>query len=1021
MNYRTLNKIFAALVLAIALITYLTTLQPSVPFWDCGEFAAAAMWQQVPHPPGAPLWLMAGKTFEAVMPGDPGHNFNFFAALCSAFAAMFAYLIAVNAIERFRPWRPERPVTDYISTYAGGLIGALSFVWSDSNWFNSVESEVYSAATLLAAMAMWMVMKWDQAAENPGHERWILLFAYVMGLAIGVHLLALLIIPSFALTIYFRQYRKVTPIGLLATAAITGAAFYLLYKGTLAWIPEVLSSNAFAGVLLLAVLVGLAGWGFVKKNPVVFLAAASFTLVVLGYTTYTQILVRSAAHPVMNENEPDTFSELARYLGREQYGSRSAWPRRHDHIRGGWYEQALSQYGPLPRAVGQNPETGEIEWDDIDAGAEINYMFSYQMGKMYFRYLGWNFIGRVSDIQDAGVSWTGQASEEEMMQFIRPAGAEDVFPVTFFALPFILGLIGIVVHFRRDWRMATVFMTAFLLWGVLMALQQNQQEPQPRERDYFYTASFMVFAIWTGFGAFGLAEAFARKGREDVEGEEGVEDAPINVALAGGILGVCLLLGPLNMAYNGWTLHDRSGNWLPFDYAYNLLQSCDRNAILFTNGDNDTFPVWYLQDVAGVRRDVRVVNLELAQTPWYIWQMKNEPAWDAAPVPMTFTNEMIRDDGSGRNSINGGRGEPEQVRLSVPAEVMDQATDGQVKEAGTMTWTYTPTNGVFSPKNQIVRSIVEATAAEGWKRPIYFSVTAGNEYAGLMSFLRQEGMAYRVMPVEQQGLNLNIDVMKKSLLEPIEGDEFHTDQHYGFKFRNLNNRDVHFLGQDDHRRPINLFYHQLFITLTEQLLYVEQDRAEAIRVLDRMIELIPPDRFGPPVPYGESYSWYTKIAELYRDAGATEKAREWADRALQRYEAAMQIMQSSGVQPRYISREDYQPQFVVAKLEAIRGNFEAAIGYYEQILQASPGDQNAQLERDAVVIESALAGGDSSAARKAMQDALTSYGTMQDMRSQVLVSRFPGLMNPAFSAPDNTEVVALEEAAEDEITDTATR
>lgn len=1011
MNYRTLNKIFAGVVLAVALLTYLATLQPSVPFWDCGEFAAAAMWQQVPHPPGAPLWLMAAKTFEAVLPGDPGHNFNFFAALCSAFAAMFAYLIAVNAIERIRPYDPERPASDYISTYAGGLIGALSFVWSDSNWFNSVESEVYSAATLLAALAMWMMMKWDQEAENRGHERWLLLIAYVMGLAIGVHLLALLIIPSVALTIYFRQYREVKMAGLLATAAITGVAFWLLYNGTLSWIPNILSANAAAGILLLSGLVGLAGWGFLKKNTMVFLAAASFTLVVLGYTTYTQILVRSAAHPVMNENEPDTFDELARYLGREQYGSRSAWPRRHDHIRGGWYEQALSPYGPLPRAVGQNPETGEIEWDNIDAGSELNYLFSYQMGTMYFRYLGWNFIGRVSDIQDAGVSWTGVANDEEKMRFIRPAGGEDIFPVTFFALPFLLGLIGIVVHFKRDWRMATVFMAAFLLWGVLMALQQNQQNPQPRERDYFYTASFMVFAIWTGFGAFGLAEAFGRKGEEELEGEKQREHTPINLGLAGGVLGLCLLVGPLNMMFNGWTLHDRSGNWLPFDYAYNLLQSCDRNAILFTNGDNDTFPVWYLQDVAGVRRDVRVVNLELAQTPWYIWQMKHEPAWDAAPVPLTFTAEMIRDDGRGRNQINPARGEPTPVSLPVPAEVMAEATGGEVTAAGTMNWTFTPSgDGVFSPKNQIVRSIVEASAREGWKRPIYFSVTAGNEYAGLMNFLRQEGMAYRVMPVEQRGLNLNIDVMKKCLLEPIEGDEFHRDQHYGFKFRNLNNPDVYFLGQDDHRRPINLFYHQLYITLAEQLLYLEQNRKDAERVIDRMIELVPPGRFGPPVPYGESYGFYTKIAELYRDAGATAKAREWATRAREEYEKVMAIMGASGVQPRYISREDYQPQFVVAKLEAILGNYEAAIGYYDQILAQAPNDQNAQVERDATVVESALAQGDSSAARAALRDALDSYGTMNDLRSQILVSRFPGLMQTSFQAPDNTEVVELEPA-----------
>ena len=999
-----MNKVLAGVVLAVALLTYLMTLQPSVPFWDCGEFAAAAMWQQVPHPPGAPLWLLAAKTFEVVMPGDPGHNFNLFAALCSAFAAMFAYLIGVNAIERFRPYREDRPLSDYLSTFAGALIGALSFVWSDSNWFNSVESEVYSAATLLAAMAMWMMMKWDQNAENPGHERWLLLIAYVMGLAIGVHLLALLIIPSVALTIYFREYRNISAKGLLATAGITGVAFYLLYNGTLSWIPEVLSASSIGGIVLLGALVGTAAWAFTQKKTVLFLAAASFTLVVLGYTTYTQILVRSAAHPVMNENEPDTFNELARYLGREQYGSRAAWPRRHDHIRGGYYREALERYGPLPQPIGQNPD-GSIEWANVDAGSEIGYLIDYQMGHMYFRYLGWNFIGRVSDMQDSPISWSGNASPEEEKAFIRPTGAGDVFPITFFALPFILGLIGIIVHFKRDWRMATVFTAAFLLWGVLMALQQNQQNPQPRERDYFYTASFMVFAIWTGFGAFGVAEALGRKVSGNDPEDDRVADLempPLNVAVAGGVLGLCMLAGPLNMAYGGWTLHDRSGNWLPFDYAYNLLQSCEKNAILFTNGDNDTFPVWYMQDVAGVRRDVRVVNLELAQTPWYIWQMKHEPAWDAAPVPLTFPPDMLRDDGTGRNKINGGVGEAEEVRLPVPGAVMSAATDGAVSTDGEMVWTYTPNGDRFTPKNQIVRSIVTQTALEGWERPIYFSVTAGNEYAGLMNYLRQEGMAYRVMPIQQAGLNLNLDIMKKSLLEPIEGDEYHKDQHYGFKFRNLNNPGVWFLGQDDHRRPMNLFYHQLFITLAEQMIYLGDDRAGAVEVLDRMVELVPPGRFGPPVPYGESYSFYTKLAELYRDAGATEQARRWAQAALD----DLAEVQASEVAPR-ISQGDYRPYEVQAKNQAILGDFQSALTLYEQILAQQPNDQNAQVERDALLVAQALSTGDTTTARTRMAEAISSYGSPQDMRSQVLQSRFPEVAL-TFAAPDNADVATGE-------------
>lgn len=1010
MSYSTINKIFAGVVFAIAIIVYLMTLQPSVPFWDCGEFAAAAMWQQVPHPPGAPLWLMAAKTFEVVMPGDPGHNFNLFAALCSAFAALFTYLIAVNAVERFRPVVSGRPWTDYIGTYAAGLIGGLAFVFSDSNWFNSVESEVYSAATLLAAIAMWMMMKWDKDAEKKGHERWLLLLAYVMGLAIGVHLLALLIIPPVALTIYFRRYGVIKVPHLLATIGVTGVAFYILYNSTLTWIPQLLSSSSIGGIIVLLGVLGLAGWAMVAKKPIVFLAAASFSLVVLGYTTYTQILVRSAAHPVMNENEPDTFSELTRYLGREQYGSRSAWPRRHDHIRGGWYQQALVKYGTnLPTPVGQN-EDGSIEWSNIDGGEEIGYMIDYQMGHMYFRYLGWNFIGRTSDMQDAGISWFGSASPDEVREHIRPTGADDTFPVTFFALPFLLGLFGIVTHFKRDWKMATIFTTAFLLWGVLMALQQNQQEPQPRERDYFYTASFMVFSIWVGFGAFGLSEQFGRKraeGDDDENGGGDIDDAdrPINVPIAAAVLGLCLLAGPLNMAFNGWTLHDRSGNWLPWDYAYNLLQSVDENAILFTNGDNDTFPVWYLQDVAGVRRDVRVVNLELAQTPWYIWQMKHEPTWDAAPVPLTFTPEMIRDDGRGRNSINGGPGSPELLRLPVPGAVMATATDGAVTSDGVMEWTYTPKDGRFTPKNQIVRSIMEATAKEGWKRPVYFSVTAGDEYAGLYPFLLQQGMAYRVMPVPGGNGRMDVEATKEALMTDMPADEYSTEQKRVFKFRGLNDYSVSLLGQDDHRRPINLFYHQIYLTLAEQMIYLDDDPAGGVAVLDRMIAVIPPDRAGPPVPYGEIYSFYIRIAELYQDGGAPEKAKEWAEKALAEIEEV-----GSNIRPGY--GQDTPPALAQAKAWSLLGKYDRALEILDAMVARNPNDQNAQVERDAARIAQALASGDSGTARTEMQRALTSYGSPEDLRSQVIMARFPDLFgpDPDIAIRDNAEVAPEVEA-----------
>ena len=1009
-QYRTLNKVFAALVFIAALATYLLTLQPSVPFWDCGEFAAAAMWQQVPHPPGAPLWLMAAKSFEDVLPGDPGHNFNVFAAVCSAFAALFAYLIAVNAVERFRPFKPGSSAASYITTYGAGLIGALAFIWSDSNWFNSVESEVYSAATLLTAVVMWLMMKWDQEAEKKGHERWILLISYVLGLSIGVHLLAMLVIPSIALTMYFRRVRKIEPVGLIATLGAMAVVFGVLYNSTLSWIPAILSASAIGGIVILAAIIGVMVWAFREKKAIVFLAAASFTLVILGYTTYTQILVRSAAHPVMNENEPDTFDELRRYLGREQYGSRPHWPRRVDYHS--WHAQAMAKYGPATPPVGREPN-GDPIFENVDLGSELNYVFSYQIYEMYLRYLLWNFSGRVSDMQGADMTVAGGVTAEEERDLIRPTGASDVFPVTFYALPFLLGLIGIIVHFRRDWKMATIFMSAFLFLGVLAALQQRQQDPQPRERDYFYAGSFMVFSIWIGFGALGLAEAAAKR-KKNGEGDDDSDAVPtedgFNVGIAGAVLGACLLAAPINMAYGGWTLHDRSGNWLPWDYAYNILQSCDENAIIFTNGDNDTFPLWYIQDVAGVRRDVRVVNLELAQTPWYIWQMKKEPVWNAPPVPMTFPDEVIADQGNGQNGLSYARGEARMISLPVPANIMAWATNGADSSDGTMRWEFSPTGNfgdqvVFTPKNQIVQSIMEQVAKEGWKRPIYFSVTAGNEFAGLQPFVRGEGMAYRVMPVQQGGLKLDKDIMWKCLMETLPADESYTDQHYGFKFRGLNDPSAHFLGQDDHRRPVNYFYHSLYIQFAEQLLFMEGDSKAAVEVLNKMVEQVSPEKFGPPAQFGETYGFLIKIAALYRDAGDAEKAKEFADRALK----MVTELNSEGFLPRVYQGgpvEDF-PTYVVGTASAILGDYDAASNAYQELLATMrPNDPAIQFELQALEIARKLGSGDMSGAQEAYQSMMSNLGPPRSITVHKALC-FASLRLPVFRLKNLTLVRLL--------------
>ncbi len=328
-QYTLINRVLAGVAFLVALVTYTLTLQPSVPFWDCGEFSAAAAWQQVPHPPGAPLFLMVARWFHMMPVGDPGWRINMVSAISSAFTALFVYLIVVKMIERWRPFRSDRTVMSYLPTFGGALIAALAFTWCDTQWFNSVESEVYAAGTLLIAIMVWLMMRWNEQAERPGHERYLLALAYLVGLAFGVHLLALLVVPGVAMVIYFRKYTFSIK-SFLVMLAITGPVFYMIvYKAPLQYIPQAVDVSPILGILIMGVLVAAAWLGVREKYPILYLGSASMILIVLGFSTYAHILVRANAHPPMNENEPDTVGELVSYLGREQYGQAPNWPRRY--------------------------------------------------------------------------------------------------------------------------------------------------------------------------------------------------------------------------------------------------------------------------------------------------------------------------------------------------------------------------------------------------------------------------------------------------------------------------------------------------------------------------------------------------------------------------------------------------------------------------------------------------------------------------------------------------------------------
>lgn len=912
MNLKVLHRAFGIAAFLIALITYLMTVQPTVPFWDCGEFSAAAIWQQTPHPPGAPLFLMIGKVFHTIIPfGDPGWRVNLVSALSSAIVIWLLYLITVKVIEhmrfnRFPNWDLKVDaksgesiavantkidnVRDAIAVYGSAFISALALTYSDTFWFNAVESEVYAMSTLFVAVIVYLMMRWNEDADNPGHERYLLMIAYVIGLSIGVHLLSILAIFSIVYLVYYRKY-KPSKLGFVLTGLIAVVIFFVIYPGIVKWIPSMLAGDlpmkndcrehlvedkpimtvlALGGIIIFAV--GF-WWSYQVKSNLLRLVTGSFLLIVLGYTTYAQILLRSNANPPMNENEPKDFPSLASYLGREQYGEAPNWPRRYqnedyfirhynkrdengEYVYGEWFPP---QREYVPCNDGKSMPVPKFKKTNF--WGEISYFWKYQNNHMYWRYFLWNYMGRISDVQDAGSIFM---QDEEVEVFNYKSGYADEFPVRFFALPLIFGLIGLFFHFHRDPKMAFLYLTMFLMMGVLAAISQNQQQPQPRERDYFYAGSFFVFCMWIGIGAYYFIDLIGKRKAS---------------ALSLLVLPVALLLVPVNMAVGGWKIHSRANNYLPFDYSYNILQSVDKDAIIFTNGDNDTFPLWYLQDVMGVRRDVRIVNLSLANTLWYVDQLKNRQPWGAKKVPLTFADDSIQVKETDPNALQFQLWEPFEIVIDVKPEILKQYTnDPEIINSGEFRYTartqpYRMDGDrelhLFQVRDQVVLEILRQTKFE---RPVYYSTTVGPDaYLNLEQFFRTEGMAMRICPVPQNTVTsmdaMDFDIMEKCLMNVDNSDNFSKTPKYGFKFRNLNNLDVYY---DEVHRRLMINYRQLFFNYAGSYFRATSDTAKATTILDSMNSVISPVQF--PLSFDMEY----KISKLYEEMGAKKRAEKYA-------------------------------------------------------------------------------------------------------------------------------------------------
>ncbi len=824
----------------------------------------------------------------------------------SAVTIWLCYLIGIMLIRSYRR-STEQSISDAILVYGSAAVGALAFCWSDTFWFNAVESEVYASSSLFVALIVYVMMRWNEEADKAGHERYLIMIAYLIGLSTGVHLLSVLTIFSLGLVIYFRKY----PLNwktFILMGAITLVAFAVVYPGVVKMYPALLSGNlpfkneaheyyvenqGWVHMLAIVILIGLVlgvVMGYKRKRPVLTLACASFVSLFLGYTTYTQTLIRANASPPMNENAPKSFNALISYLGREQYGDDPMFPRRFE--RDADKMEAYKKYGPytpppnkhIPsiREPGMSFTVPDYSAAKMNSG-DWNYLFQYQLDHMFWRYLLWNFFGRTSDVQDADAyTWVTSAKYVETQN--EGNGYAQHFPVTFYGIPFVIGILGLILHFRRDPKMAVVYMAMFLVMGAVAAFAQNQQEPQPRERDYFYTGAFMVWALWIAIGSYMLLDEMRQRVKV--------------TAVQGFGVAVLVAVVPVNMAWHGWFIHSRAGNYLPFDLSYNILQSCRQDAILVTNGDNDTFPLWLLQDVYGIRRDIRIVNMSLASTLWYVYDLKHLEPWGAKTLPLTFDDKNLLTDEYSDQALRTDFGPAKDVQFQLSDTVRRQfglsSNSSQSTFHAKLTG-YSRSGGqyAFTVSQQVIIDFLKQTKFE---RPLYYSITCGyptsDIYCGLGGYTRLEGMAYQVCPMQtgESGEVVDFATTEKCLMHVRNGDDWDSGPSYGFKLRNLNNMSVYY--DETHRHYVDN-YRTMYIRYANAL-YNAGEKAHAVAVLDTMNAMISMDQFQ------ESYALMQDIADIYTQCGADTQANAIERRVADQCE---RLVEKPYLQKRY-------PQFV---------------------------------------------------------------------------------------------------------------
>jgi hypothetical protein len=934
LNFKKTNNITGWLVFAVSTLAYALTVEPTASFWDVGEFIATSYKLEVPHPPGAPFFLLIGRMFSFLALGDVtqvAYWVNMSAVICSGFTILFLFWsITLLGRKIFKAKLGEETTYQTLMIMGAGVVGALAYTFSDSFWFSAVEAEVYAMSSFFTAFVFWAILKWELIEDSSRANKWLILIAYMIGLSIGVHLLNLVTMPALGLIYYFKKYPKPTTKGIIYTLIISGAIIILIMSGIIPGLPllagkmEIFFVNTlglpfgsgiiFFAIVFLSALIWAIQYSIKSHKVMLNTFLMGLTFILIGYSSYTIILIRANYNPPINQNHPSNVMSFVFYLLREQYVAPPLFSGQYftakliDQKQGApvyakgedRYEivdhKIENVYDPkhntlFPRTYSNQPHHKEKYQKllGLAPGQKPNFrdnlyfFLSHQLNHMYLRYFLWNFVGKQSDFTDSG--WLNPFKTEKDIPYILEKNKARN---NFLMLPLLLGLVGMLFHYKRDIKNFSVVAILFFLTGIALIIYLNSPPAEPRERDYIYVGSFYAFAFWIGYGVIAMGEVFSKIWKHRIM-------APAIATTIG-------LIVPGIMAAEGWDDHDRSDRYFSVDSAKNFLASCAPNAILFTGGDNDTYPLWYVQEVEGFRTDVRVIVLTYLNTDWYIDQMKR-PAYESNPLPFSLEREHYRQGGPNdyipyveaaniraidiRQYVQLIRQNHPALQVatsfgkynSLPSKNMyiDVNTEevlakGIIPEnlqhllTNRMNWTL---KGNALHKNDLM--IIDLIASNNWERPIYFNTTSlQNTNLNLRDYVVEEGTTYRLLPVENPNkkgdLLVNTRIMYSNLMN-------------NFHWRGLDNPRIYYSKE---YRDFVLNHRSSFNSLAEAMI-IEDNIAKAKEVLYRSLELMPDHTF--------LYDFESaNTAGLLLQIGEKDKAIEIAQTIMQRADEWLEYM-----------------------------------------------------------------------------------------------------------------------------------